>query len=323
MNANLFFQDLMDSISPLSDHEASRLEVALAPYNQDLSELSAVLYERLSKEDRSRFLLWFAKRWAAIQRVPEEELREYQEQVDRINSFTYEYRESGGSTYRILNLAPQGYQGELMTYPWMSGVHDFLFDQYQTKQFRVQPGDIIIDAGAFVGDTALLFSQVTKGDCEIHAFEVLEENLKLLRHNLDTNGLAGRVRVCPLALSDSTGDSVYIKTHSYQGATSIFGGEQDTKIETITLDDYIANAGINRIDLIKMDIEGAERMALSGALNTIRRDRPRLAICIYHLWDDPLVIPKLIESTGVPYIYQFKWVELRNGWEAVLLCTPS
>lgn len=323
MTLSLFAEDLEKTLSPLTAEESARLAQAASRYGDDLHELSEQLYERLSDPDRHRFVLWFAKRWAHIDRIPKEEWEAYGQAVERIRAHPYPEEEFDGQRYKRLALAPQGYRGELLTYPWMLGIHDFLFNQYQNESFHIRPGDTIIDAGAFVGDTALLFHQVAEGDCHIHAFEVLEENLKLLRHNLDANGIAEDVRVCSLALSDQSGDSVHIKAPAVQGATSIFGNSDGIQVETITIDDYVKKTGIERVDLIKMDIEGAERLALAGALDTVRHHHPRLALCIYHLWDDALEIPRLIGASGVPYRYEFKWVELGHGWEAVLLCTPD
>lgn len=323
MTSNVLAKDLEKALAPLTGEEASRLERATARYGSKLCELSDLLYERLPNADRERFILWFAKRWAQIDRLSKEEQESYRQEIERIQSHPYPEQELDGRLYKQLNLAPQGYRGELLTYPWMLGIHDFLFNQYQNDHFHVRPGDTIIDAGAFVGDTALLFYQEAKGDCHIHAFEILQENLALLRHNLDANGITNNVRVCSHALSSQSGNSVHIKAPSVQGATSIFGSSDGIQVKTITLDDYVEKTHIDRVDLIKMDIEGAERLALAGALDTLRNHRPRLAICIYHLWDDPLEIPRLIHSSGVPYRYEFKWVELGHGWEAVLLCTPE
>jgi len=316
-------RDLDHILTALSTDESELLGRLKLRYALHFSRISSLLYEALPPTDQVRFILWFAKRWANIGRVPADELAAYQAAVERVHSHPYTTGTLDGQEYKRLDLAVQGYRGELLTYPWMLGIHDFLFDQYQHGDFRVLPGDTIIDAGAFVGDTALLFHEVTGGECSIHAFEVLDENLRLLRHNLVANGIADRVDVCALALSNRSGDFVNIKAPPVQGATSIFGDSGGVPVETITIDDYVSSRNIERVDLIKMDIEGAERLALAGAVETIRRYRPRLAICIYHLWDDAFEIPQLIRSMDVPYRYAFKWVELRNGWEAVLLCTPE
>ncbi|AUN95517.1 FkbM family methyltransferase [Pseudazoarcus pumilus] len=321
MTASLIEEGLDAQVASGTPDEHARLQRMKQRFAAHFDAISAQLYERLPEADRNRFVVWFVKRWGGIDRVTPDEFAWYASHVERIRSHAYPTRTLDGRPYKALDLQPQGYRGELLTYPWMLGIHDFLFDQYRHDDYGVEPGDTIIDAGAFVGDTALLFHQITNGDCHIHAFEVLDENLELLAHNLDANKIAECVTTCALALSDVSGSHVHIKATAVQGATSIFGDADGKPVQTITLDDYVRQAGIERVDLIKMDIEGAERMALRGALETIRRDRPRLAICIYHLWDDMIEIPQIIHSTGVPYRFGFKWVELRNGWEAVLFAS--
>jgi FkbM family methyltransferase len=323
MTATLIEAHLDALVDAGTPEEHARLQRLKQRYAVHFDAISSQLYERLSEADRHRFVIWFAKRWGNIDRVTPDEFAWYSSHVERIRSHAYSTRTLDERPYKILDLQPQGYRGELLTYPWMLGIHDFLFDQYRHEDFGVELGDTIIDAGAFVGDTALLFHQLAEGNCHIHAFEVLDENLQLLAHNLDANQITECVTTCPLALSDVSGNHVHIKAAAVQGATSIFGDCDGTRVGTITLDDYVRQTGVERVDLVKMDIEGAERLALSGALETIRRDRPRLAICIYHLWDDVIEIPRIIHATGIPYRFGFKWVELRNGWEAVLFASTE
>lgn len=98
----------------------------------------------------------------------------------------------------------------------------------------------------------------------------------------------------------------------------MFGENTGEAIKTITIDKHIKANNIAKVDFIKMDIEGAERHALAGATNTVKKHKPTLAVCIYHLWDDIIKIPELISSMNPGYKFAFNWVELNNGWEAVL-----
>ena len=76
------------------------------------------------------------------------------------------------------------------------------------------------------------------------------------------------------------------------------GQEGSVQVEAVTLDGFVERAGLDRLDLVKLDIEGAELSALQGARETIRRFRPRLQICLYHqfqdLWELPLFVRELV-----------------------------
>jgi hypothetical protein len=67
-------------------------------------------------------------------------------------------------------------------------------------------------------------------------------------------------------------------------------------MQTVTLDEVVETLGLQRVDFLKADIEGAERHALMGGGATIRRCRPRVAFCVYHYPDDPEVIGNILRS---------------------------
>lgn len=317
-------RDLQALGTGLDADAGERLRDLLTRYAAHARSISSLLYERLPGPDRHRFLLWFLKRWAAIERVDPGEMAAYRETEARVRGEVREPVVVDGRCYTLQDMCSQGYDFRLATYDWMLGIHDVFYDQYQADGFRVQPGDVIIDAGGFVGDTAILFCAKTGNDCQVHAFEVLEENLALFRHNIARNGVQRQVVLNALALASRSGQELVIREAPLQGATSVGGGGEDgVRVPTITLDDYVARAGLERVDLVKMDIEGSELAALEGAAGTLRRFRPKLALCLYHRWDDVLAIPRFLDQLGVDYRYRFKWVELANGWEAVLLASPA
>jgi FkbM family methyltransferase len=205
------------------------------------------------------------------------------------------------------------------------GVHDVLYNQYEHGEVRLEADDVIVDAGAFIGDTAVYFHHKLGGRCKVHSFELLDENLALLQHNLERNGVPDDAVVLnKMALSDTTGREILVSGGRAQSAASIFGSQtRGERVQTVSLDDYVVAMDLQRLDFIKMDIEGAEAMALAGAQHTIRRFQPKLAICLYHKWDDVFTLPRLIHATGVNYRFAFKWVQLTDGWEAVLLAMPE
>jgi FkbM family methyltransferase len=73
------------------------------------------------------------------------------------------------------------------------------------------------------------------------------------------------------------------------------------KIEVIALDKFVHEQGLKRLDFIKADIEGAERDMLKGARETLKAFAPKLALCTYHLPDDPEVLEALIKNANPHY----------------------
>lgn len=312
--------DLIKTTSSFDDANLFKLSGTFAKYQDNFQYISSALYERLSPTDQQAFIAWFLKRWAKIDIVSPIKRSEY-DAVVKDGFASYGTENINGRNYTIRKYLSSGYDFSLLGYDWFTGVHDITFDQYCTQKFSPRPGDIIIDGGAFIGDTAVLFNAKTAGNCEIHAFELLDENLTLLNHNLKSNGIEGNVIINKLALGDKSNVEVSIAQPTLQASTSL-KWPGNIKVQMIKLDDYVTERKLNRIDLIKFDIEGAEIPALEGARKSIVNFRPRLALCLYHNWDDIITIPKFLDSLGVEYDYEFKWVQLSLGTEGVLLATP-
>ena len=72
-------------------------------------------------------------------------------------------------------------------------------------------------------------------------------------------------------------------------------------VETIRLDDFVKENNLERVDFIKSDIEGFERNLLAGAQETLKNFAPKLALCTYHLPDDPEVMTNLIMKANPNY----------------------
>ncbi|WP_052659133.1 FkbM family methyltransferase [Pseudomonas sp. LFM046] len=324
MKMSVLLADLIERMESIQgDEQLLAFARLMKKYAAHWSQISTRLYEKLDGDDRQRFVTWLLKRWGGLDQVNPVEMSRYLEMVERVKTQECEALSIEGGRYKLQDMRLQGYDFRLAAYNWVLSVHDIYYNQYEHKEFRVRAGDVIIDAGGFIGDTAALFCVKTDGDCFVHAFEVLDENLRLFHYNNELNGITDKVRVNRLALTDCSGQTLGVKPAALQGATSVMANDAlEEQVETITLDDYVIRNRLERVDLIKMDIEGAEMPALKGAINTIRHFRPRLALCLYHKWDDIITIPRFLEETGLDYRLCFKWVQLTHGWEAVLLAEP-
>lgn len=320
-----FKSALIARAADLKNQDLKKFSTLLAKYREYTPRISASCYEQLSSDDQQVFVDWFLLRWGGISVVRPEAIEAYTDAVAKFSNVEKVPVEVDGRPYVKVNFEPQGADFDLVQYDWVLGIHDIYFDQYSHRGVGVAAGDVVIDAGAFIGDTAVLFSHKTEGDCSVHSFELLDENISLIRKNLDLNrSFAKNVVVNKVALADVHGDDLWIETKGVQGATKTSSGEADGResISTTTIDRYVDDHALASVDFIKMDIEGGEVPALRGSKETIQTFKPKLAICLYHVWSDPFLIPELIQSFGVEYDYGFKWVQLTKGWEAVLLASP-
>ena len=172
---------------------------------------------------------------------------------------------------------------------------------YETSDVQIHNGDIVIDCGANMGIFSIL--AVKRGANTVYAFDPQENALNLLNDNICMNNCTGKIIPVPLGLSDKKCTLSFTENDENIDASRISreGDIETTTIECTTLDEWVAENDIPHIDFIKADIEGAERDMLKGARDTIKRDHPRLAICTYHLPDDPKVLKEIILSIDSTY----------------------
>src|SRR6185295_19701452 len=127
-----------------------------------------------------------------------------------------------------------------------------------------------------------------RGASRVIAIEPAPENLLCLRKNLAAEIAAGRVTIYEKGVWDKEDVLTMHIDPNNSAADSFVGGRHDSQeiqLPLTTVDHMVAELHLNRVDFIKMDIEGAERRAIAGASATIRRFRPRMAITVYHLDD--------------------------------------
>jgi hypothetical protein len=80
-----------------------------------------------------------------------------------------------------------------------------------------------------------------------------------------------------------------------------YATQEVEKVSITTIDKFVEENKLERVDFIKSDIEGAERDMLRGASNVLKTFAPKLAICTYHLPDDPDVLEKIIKDANPAY----------------------
>jgi len=163
----------------------------------------------------------------------------------------------------------------------------------------VEKGDVVLDCGANLG----LYSAVASREgAMVYAFEPLKIIIdKYLHITAKENP---NIVIVNKALSDKKGEAEFIVEEINLGHSRLKDEEGKTteKVAVTTIDDFVRERKLERVDFIKADIEGAEREMLKGAAWVLKHFAPKLSICTYHLPDDPEVLEKIIKDANPDYI---------------------
>ncbi len=166
--------------------------------------------------------------------------------------------------------------------------------------------DTVIDCGANIG----IFSAVaSKKGAKVYAFEPDRKVVK--KYLSKTAEYNGNIEICPYALSSCSGTAYFNPDTTNIGAGSL-GRQTNTsvKVHTVTLDQFVMDRGIKKVDYIKADIEGSEREMLRGAVHILKQDAPRLSICTYHFPDDKEVLERIVKDANPRYKVVHKYLKM-------------
>lgn len=181
----------------------------------------------------------------------------------------------------------------------------FVLEQYRYgNHVCVKKGDVFLDCGGCYGETAIW--ALHYGAKSVYCFEPNPDTFQYMKRNVSAFHDKGIQNIVPvnLALGDNEGSLSFARNRDNPGA-SRFGDKGDVSVDVTTLDAW-CNANAVKPTFIKMDIEGAEQLALAGAQYTIQTHKPRLAICLYHKLEDMWAIPTLIRRICPEYKFWFR-----------------
>ena len=149
-----------------------------------------------------------------------------------------------------------------------------MFGAYETFQTSlveraVRPGMTVLDIGANIGYYSLLFGRLCGPDGVVHAFEPAPENFRILQHNLAVNGVLN-VRTHDCAVSDEPGTAPLRLSSQNLGDHSFYATDHErtaVEVRVVRIDDILRRL----VDVIKIDIQGAEAHAVAGMRRTLER----------------------------------------------------
>uniref|UniRef100_UPI003F4B67B8 FkbM family methyltransferase n=1 Tax=Brachyspira catarrhinii TaxID=2528966 RepID=UPI003F4B67B8 len=158
----------------------------------------------------------------------------------------------------------------------------------------------IIDAGGFIGDTALILSDYTND--KVYSFEPFLSNFNSMKKNIKLNN-KNNIEPIYMALGDENKE-IYITDTVISSSNQLdVKSNSGNEIEMTTLDTFVEKNNI-KVGLIKTDLEGFEQPFLRGALNTIKKQKPVLIISIYHNYSDFFDIKPMIEELNLGYKFK-------------------
>lgn len=164
---------------------------------------------------------------------------------------------------------------------------ELVLDRYEpetTRLFRrlLQPGMTVVDIGAHAGYFSLIGAGCVGPAGTVYAFEPFPASFQQLQRNIALNGYKN-IHAVRRAVSDATGVHKFLVNPKGSDRNSLFAGEiswgaDSPEVETTRLDDFMEERNWPRVDLIKMDIEGAEHAALAGMKQTLEKCGVRFLI---------------------------------------------
>lgn len=214
----------------------------------------------------------------------------------------HQLRESGVPSEKIINA---GYL-----------LNELSKQQYfDLQELRCEEKEVFVDVGSLDGMSSVAFLDWSKKSKEkiIYAFEPDNQNIIKVHDNLNAIGV--NYKIVP---KGCWSEETELHFHAKGNGNSMIDFQGEEIVEVTTIDKELQG---ERVTFIKMDIEGAEYEALCGAKDTITRNRPKLAISVYHKAEDIWEIPSII----MQYYQGYKFYLRHYSWaysETVLYALP-
>lgn len=179
---------------------------------------------------------------------------------------------------------------------------EYLFDEYfDLDLVKCSPDEVIVDLGAYTGDTVVSYIQNYGEDCykKFYCYEITPQIFEVLQLRV----ASFRDIDCRLkGVGDEVG-TMRLNTCEASLSANTLSSEGGEEVEVTTVDADISEP----VTLIKADVEGYEQKALMGAVNHIKNDHPKLLISVYHNNEDLWKIPKMIHEISQDYKFYLRY----------------
>ncbi|HMU72390.1 MAG TPA: FkbM family methyltransferase [Ferruginibacter sp.] len=197
--------------------------------------------------------------------------------------------------YKILDLATFGrgmkrvINGKEVRLP--TRFYRYFPDNYEKDNFRfffdsVKPGDTVLDFGAHIGLFAAMAAKAVGSSGKVYAFEPSPSTNELLKKTVQINNASACITTFQKAVGGAVGKTTFFVGEQADNANSLVNYKEDRPfrgidIDVTTIDAFVKEQQLAKIDFIKIDVEGVEYDAMRGAVETFRKFRPKAILAIH------------------------------------------
>lgn len=194
----------------------------------------------------------------------------------------------------------------------------------------IRPGMTLYDVGANIGYVSLLLAHAARPNGRVFAFEALPVNIERIRRNIDLNGLEKRISLIPRAVADKGGELTFY-VHESVGMGKVAGSagrpqeqyQAEITVEALSLDEFVYQQGNPAPDVVKMDIEGGEVLALPGMKRILAEHRPLLLLELHGPESEKVAWQTLTAAGYSLYAMESGYPRIETpeklGWKAYLV----
>jgi len=182
--------------------------------------------------------------------------------------------------------------------------------RFDTNGTALLENDVVVDIGSCEGYFAML--AIEHAASKVYCFEPGRSIGNCLKQTFNREIAIGQIDIIPMLLGDSSGycnfqeDPVDPTTGRLLPETGDAGREDFYQVEMTTLDLFSTSRHLEKLDYIKIDVEGAEPQVISGAKTTIKRFAPRMAIAVYHSPHHAQQLQNIIADINPDYRFHLK-----------------
>jgi FkbM family methyltransferase len=199
-----------------------------------------------------------------------------------------------GDDYKYKNYLIKGLKHPIMK-------QKIAFEVYHSELIKSKKNEVVFDLGGFKGDTAIFFADKVGEKGKVYTFEPIHSNFEMIKMNAKSNNLEDIIVPINKAVSNKDGFMNVISGKQTTHWSYLTNNDEGISVAVTTLDNFVSQNSIKKLDFIKMDVEGAECDVLKGASKLLKNKAPKLAIALYHKTSDLFTIPVLIHEINPKY----------------------